>query len=72
LQRAAQRLKPGGRVILGYADHSGPKAMANLEQFSAQAGFVTVSRHAERIKPHRSNRPWQSIFAYELAQLDRE
>jgi methylase of polypeptide subunit release factors len=64
---AAQRLNNGGRVILGYADHSGPNAIVRLEQFISDAGLAVRRRHTDRIKTHRQNRAWQAIYAYELA-----
>lgn len=67
LAGAAERLNPGGRVILGYADHSGPNAIARLDRFMAEAGLALRQRHADRIKTHRQNRAWQAIYAYELA-----
>lgn len=68
LQDAVEHLTPGGRVILGYANHSGEAAMANLERFMAEAGFIVKQRHSDRIKTHRSNRAWQAIYAYDLAR----
>ncbi|HYF91424.1 MAG TPA: class I SAM-dependent methyltransferase [Symbiobacteriaceae bacterium] len=59
-------LNPNGRVIIGYADHSGPKAIANLERFIAEAGMRIRARLADRIKTHRRNKAWEAIFAYEL------
>lgn len=64
LTGAPAHLKPGGSVILGFADHSGPKALANVERLAAEAGLALARRHADRIKTHRSSRAWQAIFAY--------
>ncbi|MFZ5827333.1 MAG: methyltransferase [Bacillota bacterium] len=66
LHGAVTHLKPGGRVVLGYANHSGEKAVANLERFIAEAGFSVHHRHSDRIKTHRANRAWQAIYAYDL------
>ena len=66
LHGAATRLKPGGRVLLGYADHSGPNAIARLERFIGDAGLIQVHKHTNRIKTHRSKRAWESIIAYDL------
>ncbi|MDF2626397.1 MAG: modification methylase HemK [Symbiobacteriaceae bacterium] len=69
LAGAPARLNPGGRVIVGYADHSGPKAIENLERFICDAGLRIESRQADRIKTHRSRRAWESIYAYELSRV---
>lgn len=67
LAGASERLNTGGRVIVGYADHSGPKAIENLARFIDEAGLHTEARLADRIKTHRSKRAWESIYAYVLA-----
>ena len=60
-------LSPGGRVIVGYADNSGPKAMTRLEESFAAAGLVIEQVYKNRIHTHRAKRQWQSVFAYVLA-----
>lgn len=67
LAGAPARLNPGGRVIVGYSDHSGPRAIANLERFIAEAGLCILGRLSDRIKTHRRNRAWEAIYAYDLA-----
>lgn len=66
LREAAEHLNPGGQVILGYANHSGEKAMANLDRFIGEAGLRVWKRQSDRIKTHRTNRTWQAIYAYHL------
>lgn len=60
-------LSPGGRVIVGYADNSGPKAMTRLEESYSAAGLVIENVYKDRIHTRRAKRQWQSIFAYVLA-----
>jgi methylase of polypeptide subunit release factors len=67
LAGAPARMNAGGRVIVGYADHSGPKAIENLERFMTDAGLHLENRLVDRIKTHRSKRAWESIYAYVLA-----
>ncbi len=59
-------LKPGGAVLLGYADASGPKAIANLEAIIAEAGFAVDASFNRRIATHRSKRKWEQIRVYVL------
>ncbi|HWI52007.1 MAG TPA: class I SAM-dependent methyltransferase [Symbiobacteriaceae bacterium] len=66
LAGAPARLNPGGRVIIGYADHSGPKAIANLEHFISEAGLTVCDRLSDRIKTHRHKKAWETIYAYHL------
>ncbi|HYG56554.1 MAG TPA: methyltransferase [Symbiobacteriaceae bacterium] len=66
LAAAAAHLNRGGRVLLGYSDHSGPNAITRLERFIAEAGLKAVQRHTDRIKTHRSRRAWETIIVYDL------
>ena len=61
-----QFLKPEGRVLLGYADASGPKAIKNLEQIISKAGFGVGGLHTRRVATHRAKRKWEHIMVYEL------
>ncbi|MGI6344419.1 MAG: methyltransferase [Bacillota bacterium] len=70
LSQSPAHLRPEGRIIVGYADNSGPKAIARLEEFIAEAGLRTREVLKDRVKTYRSRRPWQSIFAYILERND--
>ena len=59
-------LKPDGRILLGYADASGPKAIANLEMLIAEAGFQVETLFKRRVATHRSKRKWEQIRVYVL------
>jgi len=61
-------LKPDGAVLLGYADASGPKAIANLEAIIAEAGFREDARFKRRVATHRSKRKWEQIRVSVLRQ----
>ncbi len=67
LQAAPVHLTAHGRVVLGYANHSGDQAITNLESFIKDAGLIVLKRHTDRIKTHRRRRSWERIYAYELA-----
>ena len=54
-------LKPDGTVLLGYADASGPKAIANLEAIIAEADFKETAIFKRRVATHRSKRKWEQI-----------
>ena len=54
-------LKPDGTLLLGYADASGPKAIANLEAIIAEAGFTEDAVFKRRVATHRSKRKWEQI-----------
>lgn len=61
-----QYLKQGGRILLGYADASGPKAIQNLESIINEAGFSVENRQTKRVATHRAKRKWEHIMVYEL------
>ena len=61
-----QYLKPDGRILLGYADASGPKAIENLDKIISNAGFGVESRKTKRVATHRAKRKWEHIVVYEL------
>ena len=61
-----QYLKPDGRILLGYADASGSKAIQNLEKIISDAGFGVESRHTKRVATHRAKRRWEHIVVFEL------
>lgn len=71
LKDCPRHLLPGGRVIVGYADNSGPKAIARLEQFIEESGLRIVDILKRRVKTYRSKRPWQSVYTYVLEVLSR-
>ena len=59
-------LKPTGRLLIGYADASGEKAVAHLEAMIDAAGLVILNRFKERVATHRTKRKWENITVYEL------
>ena len=64
--QASNFLKPNGTILLGYADASGPKAIANLEVIIADAGFTEDAVFKRRVATHRSKRKWEQIRVYVL------
>lgn len=61
-------LKPDGTLLLGYADASGPKAIANLEAIIDESGFVCKNLFKRRVATHRSKRKWEHIQVYVLGR----
>ena len=67
-QEAPKYLKVQGRLLLGYADASGPKAITNLEGIIEDTGLTIENRFKERVATHRSKRKWQNIMVYEIVK----
>jgi methylase of polypeptide subunit release factors len=59
-------LNPEGRLLIGYADASGAKAITRLEELIGAAGLIILNRFKERVATHRSRRKWENITVYEL------
>ena len=66
-----QYLKPDGRILLGYADASGSKAIQDLEKTISNAGFGVESQQTKRVATHRAKRKWEHIMVYELMTRQR-
>ena len=59
-------LSPGARVLIGYAEASGAKAIARLEVMIEAANLTILNRFKERVATHRTKRKWENITVYEL------
>jgi len=59
-------LNPRGRVLIGYADASGKKAVVHLEAMINSVGLTVLNRFKERVATHRTKRKWENITVYEL------
>ena len=68
LHKAPEHLKENGRILLGYADASGSKAVSNLEEIATRVGFVVENRFTQRVATHRTKRKWEHIMVYELTR----
>lgn len=61
-------LNPSGRLLIGYADASGEKAVVRLEAMIDAAGLTVLNRFKERVATHRTKRKWENITVYELVK----
>ena len=61
-------LKSEGSLLLGYADASGPKAIANLEAIIEKSGFICQNIYKRRVATHRSKRKWEHIQVHVLSR----
>ena len=59
-------LNSKGRVLIGYADASGEKAVAQLEAMIDTARLTVSNRFKERVATHRTKRKWETITVFEL------
>ena len=59
-------LNPRGRLLIGYADASGEKAVVRLETMINTTGLTILNRFKERVATHRTKRKWENITVYEL------
>ena len=66
LNECGSHILQGGKIIIGYSDHSGAGAMEHFENSIRKAGLMISQVLKDRIKTHRSIRQWQNVFAYIL------
>ncbi len=59
-------LKKGGHVLIGYADHSGDKAIERLEEIIAANNFQIHKLHKDKIQTRRSKNKWEAVLIYDL------
>jgi methylase of polypeptide subunit release factors len=62
------KLRPEGRLILGYADNSGEKAVERALALAYEAGLAVVQEHTLRVATHRKRSKWEHIFVWEMAR----
>lgn len=67
LTESPGHLKKGGRVILGYSDHSGAAAVENLETFIEDAGYRIERTLKRRVQSRSQKRKWETILVYDLS-----
>ena len=61
-------LAPQGHLLLGYADHSGEKAINRLTDLINQAGYEIGQLYKARVVTHRSKKRRENIMVYDLAR----
>ncbi len=67
-QQVPRFLKPDGVILLGYADTSGPKAIANLDDIIASTELTVDNVFKRRVATHRAKRKWEQIRVYVLGR----
>jgi methylase of polypeptide subunit release factors len=68
LMDSPEHLKEGGRIILGYSDHSGAEALENLESLIRSAKFEIKSIFKRRVQSRRQKRKWETLLVYDLGR----
>jgi methylase of polypeptide subunit release factors len=66
LIESPQHLKEQGHIILGYSDHSGLRAVENMEDMIGEAGLRTENVLRRRIQSRRQKRKWETMLVYDL------
>jgi len=67
-KQVGKHLKPNGDLLLGYADHSGQKAVDKLIYLIEFFGFKIEQQYKARVATHRNKKKWQTISVYHLRQ----
>ncbi len=61
-----QYLNRKGRVVLGYADNSGQRAVSRVLEMADGAGLSVLEERSVRIQTRRKKRKWQRLYVWEL------
>ncbi|MBN2788955.1 MAG: class I SAM-dependent methyltransferase [Candidatus Delongbacteria bacterium] len=69
LLQSGDHLKDNGRILLGFSDNSGEKAIENFEKNIADHNFKIIKVNSDRIQSYQSGRKWMKIFVYELMKI---
>lgn len=66
LSNSRDHLNPNGKILLGFSDNSGDKAIELFEKNIADNNYTIVSVILDKIQSYQSGRKWMKIFVYEL------
>ncbi|MDP6751085.1 MAG: class I SAM-dependent methyltransferase [Candidatus Poribacteria bacterium] len=69
-EQVDRHLAPQGHLLLGYADHSGEKAINRLTDLINQAGYKIGQLYKARVVTHRSKKRRENIMVYDLVRSD--
>jgi methylase of polypeptide subunit release factors len=69
-EQVDRHLAPQGHLLLGYADHSGEKAINRLTDLINQAGYKIGQLYKARVATHRSKKRRENIMVYDLVRSD--
>lgn len=68
LEEVPRHLKQEGRVVLGYADNSGQRAVERVLELAEKAGLSVLKERSVRVQTHRKKRKWQRIYVWEMGR----
>ena len=68
LEEIPRYIKSEGRLVLGYADNSGQRAVDRVLKLAEKAGLRVLEDHSVRVQTHRKKRKWQRIYVWEMAR----
>lgn len=68
LEEMPRHLEREGRLVLGYADNSGQKAVSRVLELAEKAGLRVLKERSVRVQTHRKKRKWQRIYVWEMGR----
>ncbi|MDA3885089.1 MAG: class I SAM-dependent methyltransferase, partial [Candidatus Delongbacteria bacterium] len=66
LSGSKDHLNPNGKILLGFSDNSGDKAVELFEKNIADNSYEILNIFSDKIQSYQSGRKWMKIFVYEL------
>jgi len=68
LEEIPLHLESKGRLVLGYADNSGQRAVNRVLEMAEKAGLRVLKERSVRVQTHRKKRKWQRIYVWEMGR----
>jgi len=66
LSASKDHLNTDGRILLGFSDNSGEKAVELFDKNIADYNYEILNIYSDKIQSYQSGRKWMKIFVYEL------
>ncbi|MDA3838168.1 MAG: class I SAM-dependent methyltransferase, partial [Candidatus Delongbacteria bacterium] len=66
LSVSKDHLNSEGKILLGFSDNSGDKAVELFEENIADNNYEILNIYSDKIQSYQSGRKWMKIFVYEL------
>ncbi|NOR44394.1 MAG: methyltransferase [Candidatus Delongbacteria bacterium] len=66
LSKSKEHLNPSGKILLGFSDNSGDKAVELFEKNIADNNYKILNIFSDKIQSYQSGRKWMKIFVYVL------
>jgi len=71
LSEASEYLNKNGHIILSYSDHSGAEAIEKLRIYFEKSNFEIENIYKRRIQSRQSRQKWETIFVFDIKNVEK-